>query len=204
MANNKIHEIHASADSVPYWNERHVTRNALALRSLEIADAVILNEADLTKLRDVDMLQERDLSSVTKPIYLQFDGKKSEGRFIIGLLMSLSETDERVTVVPYSNNNDEGKMWPYDVYFEITKVCEKEATVTTHPFHPAALQDKMDEEAKAHFTALSGIALSFLTLLGTGALAIGPEKEDMSKLNKRRGKDGKPPVKADCQIVWNN
>lgn len=64
----------------------------------------------MTKLRDVDMLQ-RDLSSVTKPIYLQFDGKKSEGRFIIGLLMSLSETDERVTVVPYSNNNDEGKMY---------------------------------------------------------------------------------------------
>lgn len=204
MANNKIHEIHASAESVPYWNERHVTRNALALRSLEIADAVVLTEADLVKLRDVDMLQERDLSHVTKPIYLQFDGKKSDGRFIIGLLMSLSEEDERVTVVPYSNNNEQGKMWPYDVYFEITKVCEKEATATTHPFHPAALQDRMDEEAKAHFTALSGIALSFLTLLGTGALEIGPEKENVTKLNKRRGKDGKPPVKADCQIVWNN
>lgn len=203
MAKNKIHEIHASADSVPYWNERHVTRNALALRSLEIANAVVLTEADLITLRDVDMLQERDLSHIQKPIYLQFDGKKSEGRFIIGLLMSLSEEDKRITVVPYSNNNEPGKMWPYDIYFEITKVCEKEATVTTHPFHPAALQDKMDDEAKAHFTALSGIALSFLTLMGTGALEIGPETEDVSKLNKRRGKDGKPPVKADCQIVWN-
>lgn len=202
MAKNKIHEIYASADSVPYWNERHVTRNALALRSLEIANAVVLTEADLIKLRDTDMVQERDLSHIQKPIYLQFDGKKSDGRFIIGLLMSLSE-DGRITVVPYSNNNEQGKMWPYDIYFEITKVCEKEATVTTHPFHPAALQDKMDEEAKAHFTALSGIALSFLTLMGTGALEIGLETEDVSKLNKRRGKDGKPPVKADCQIVWN-
>lgn len=202
MAKNKIHEIYASADSVPYWNERHVTRNALALRSLEIANAVVLTEADLIKLRDTDMVQERDLRHIQKPIYLQFDGKKSDGRFIIGLLMSLSE-DGRITVVPYSNNNEQGKMWPYDIYFEITKVCEKEATVTTHPFHPAALQDKMDEEAKAHFTALSGIALSFLTLMGTGALEIGLETEDVSKLNKRRGKDGKPPVKADCQIVWN-
>lgn len=203
MANNKIHEIMASAESVPYWNERHVTRNALALRSLEMSDAVVLTEADLIKLRDTDMLQERDLSRILKPIYLQFDGNKSDGRFIIGMLMSLSEGDKRVTVVPYSNNNDQGKMWPYDIYFEITKACEKEASVTTHPFHPAALQDKMDDEAKAHFTALSGIALSFLTLLGTDVLNIGPEKEDMSKLNKRRAKDGKPPVKADCQIVWN-
>lgn len=202
MANNKVHEIFSGAESVPYWNERHVTRNALALRSLELADAIVLSEAEVGKLLSVDLAQERDLSHMNKPIYLQFDGNRSDKRFIIGLLMSLSEEDERVTVVPYSNNNDAGQMWPYDIYFEFTKLYEKNAVVTTHPFHPVALQDKMDQASKDHFTVLSGIALSFLTLLGNDKLLIGEPTENMTKLNKRRGKDGKPPVKADCQIVW--
>lgn len=202
MATNKAHEIFSGAESVPYWNERHVTRNALALRSLELADAVVLTSAEVDKLVQVDLLQERELCNITRPIYLQFDGNRSDKRFIIGLLMSVSEEDDRVTVVPYSNNNDEGKMWPYDIYFEINNACDVKASVTTHPFHPAALQDKMDDVAKDHFTAISGIALSFLTALGTGVLDIGEPTENMSKLNKRRGKDGKPPVKADCQIVW--
>lgn len=204
MANNKIHDIHASAESVPYWNERHVTRNALALRSLEMSTPVVLTPADLDKIASVDLIQKRDLAHITAPVYLQFNGNSDvTGRFIIGLLISIGSEDT-ITVVPYSNNNDQKMMWPYDIYFEITKAGQENASVTTHPFHPAALQDRMDDAAKAHFTALSAIALGFLTALGTKDLTIGPETEDVTKLNKRRGKDGKPPIKADCQIVWNN
>lgn len=207
MPFNKVHDLMDDAPTVPYMDTRHVTRAGLILNTVAKSRAVCLTQTDMDRLMDrtisegefnMDYLREQG------PIVLQFDGHRDNaGRFVISQLIVPMMELPQIHCYPFSNNNEQGRMWPYDKHYQIGNVGDlKSITLTTRDTHPLAHVEELDEVGKTHLSALSAITLKFLLGLQEGWFTLEEDSNDYTKLNAKRAKSKKSPLVPDNSLVW--
>jgi hypothetical protein len=207
MPFNKYHQIVDDAFSYPYMNDAHVTRAGLLLGTIDKSKPVPLSKAFVDRLlrvepksEGVDMVKLRELG----PVVLQLDGVSDEGpRFIISILVVPMDEKEQIHCYPYSNNNPEEKMWPYDKHFVISNLTPlADIQVSARETHPLAGAEGLDPIGVDHMTAMTTIVLKFVIGLQQGDIELVPDTTDYSKLNAKRAKSKKAPIKGDYLPVF--
>jgi len=207
MPFNKIHDIQDDAVSYPYMDKAHITRAGLMLNTLDKATPIPLSKTDVDRLLQVhpennfiNMAAARERG----PVLLQFDGQRDDnGRFIVAVLVVPMNEVDQIHCYPYSNNNPEQKMWPYDKHFMISSVDNLETlNVAARNTHPLAAEAELDEAGRTHMSALSAIVVKFLVAAQQGTVTFTEETKDYSKLNKKRKESKKNPIRPDYILEW--
>lgn len=206
MPMNKVHDILDDAFSYPYMDKSHLTRAGLMLNTIDKSKAVPLSQANTDRLLaslspdELSMERARELG----PVVLQFDGQRDDkGRFIIGVLVVPMLEVDQIHCYPYSNNNEQQKMWPYDKHFVISNVGDiKKLNIQARSTHPAAVGEELDEVGKTHMSALSAIVVKFLLAHQDGSISLTKENADYTKLNKKRAAAKKNLIKPDYLLEW--
>lgn len=207
MPINKVHDIVDDAFSYPYADKMHLTRAGLMLNTIDKSKPVVITPDDTDRL--MALVAEGDILSMDKarelgPITLQFDGQRDDkGRFIIGVLVVPMDEVSQIHCYPYSNNNEEQKMWPYDKHFMISNVGDlTKLNIVSRSTHPLAVGVDLDEAGSTHMSALSAMVIKTLVAFQQGAVELAQEGRDYSKLNKKRVSGKKSPVKPDYFLEW--
>ena len=205
MPFNKVHDILDDSLSYPYMDKVHLTRAGLMLNTIAQSKPVVLSQEDCRRIidhpsRQVDMAAARELG----PMVLQFDGQRDgDGRFIICILLVPMQERDELRCYPYSNNNTDQKMWPYDKHFVILNPSDlSKMDIQESSTHPLADTEKLDEKASSHMGALSAVALKFLMGLQGGIFTLIPEGRNYDKLNKKRQASKKSPIQPDNLLEW--
>ena len=205
MPFNKVHDILDDSLSYPYMDKTHVTRAGLMLNTVSQSTPVVLTQEDCVRIID-ERSTPVDMPALRKfgPIVLQFDGQRdTEGRFIIALLVVPMQEEDQIRCYPYSNNNADHKMWPYDKHFTILNPSDlAKLDIRESSTHPLADTEKLDEVAGSHMAALSAVALKFVMGLQKGVFTLGKEGRDYTKLNKKRLASKKSPIQPDNLLEW--
>lgn len=209
MPLNKYHKIIDDAFSYPYMNDAHVTRAGLLLGTIDKAKPIPISTEGLDRLLEimpvgdfdgVDMAKLRELG----PVVIQFDGIKDDGpRFVINILVVPMDEKEQIHCYPYSNNNPEGKMWPYDKHFVISNLTPlKDVQVSARETHPLAGAEGLDDIAVEHMTAMTAIVMKLIIGLQQGSVELVQDTTSYAKLNAKRLKNKKAPIKGDFIPVF--
>lgn len=207
MPFNKVHDILDDAFSYPYMDTAHLTRAGLMLNTIDKSKAVPLTQTDCDRLLALkasddilSMKAARDLG----PIVLQFDGQRDDkGRFIIAILVVPMDEVSQIHCYPYSNNNDEQKMWPYDKHFMISNVGDlNKLQIQARNTHPLAAKAELDEAGANHMSSLSAIVVKFLVAHQQGTISLAKENNAYEKLNKKRAAMKKNLIKPDYLLEW--
>lgn len=207
MPINKVHDILDDALSYPYADKMHLTRAGLMLNTVDKAKPVVLTATDsdrLMALEIVDNVLSMEKVRELGNIILQFDGERDDtGRFIIDLLLVPMAEVDQIHCYPYSNNNHEQKMWPYDKHFMISNVGDlAKLNIVSRSTHPLAVGVDLDKAGSSHMSALSAMVIKTLIALQQGSVELSQEGRDYSKLNKKRVSGKKSPVKPDYFLEW--
>lgn len=207
MPYNKAHDILDDSLSFPYMDKTHVTRAGLMLNTLDKSRPIVLSAKDCDRL--LEMKAVEDALSMDKirelgPLVVQFDGQRdTEGRFIIAVLVVPMQEVSQIHCYPYSNNNKDEKMWPYDKHFMINNVgVLSKLDIQARSTHPLAEGEQLDELAKTHMSALSAIVVKLLVALQQGSATLEREGKDYTKLNKKRIAAKKSTLKPDYFLEW--
>lgn len=206
MPFNKVHEIQDDASAYPYMDKVHLTRAGLMLNTLDKCKAVPLTNDDVLRLgalptgNILSIEAARELGAVL----LQFEGQRDQdGRFIIGVLIVPMNEVDQIHCYPYSNNNEQHKMWPYDKHFMLSNFGDLEhLNVQARNTHPLAAEAELDEKGKAHMSALAAIVVKFLSAVQQQSLSLTMETKDYTKLNKKRKDAKKNLIKPDYLPEW--
>lgn len=207
MPFNKVHDILDDAFSYPYMDTAHLTRAGLMLNTIDKSKAVPLSPQDCDRLLQVQAKDDHlsiEAARELGPIVLQFDGQRDDnGRFIIAVLVVPMDEVPQVHCYPYSNNNDEQKMWPYDKHFMISNVGElNKLQIQARNTHPLAANAELDEAGANHMSALSAVVVKFLVALQQGTISLTEEQKSYDKLNKKRAAAKKNLIKPDYILEW--
>lgn len=205
MPFNKVHDILDDAFSYPYMDKAHLTRAGLMLNTIDKCRAVPLSQDTTNRMLALEVVESLSIDSARElgPILLQFDGQRDDaGRFIIGVLVVPMAEVDQIHCYPYSNNNTEQKMWPYDKHFVISNLSDTaKLMITSRSTHPLSEGENLDEAGTSHMSALSAMVVKFLSATQSGVTLV-QEDRDYTKLNKKRAAVKKNLIKPDYLLEW--
>ena len=188
MPKNKVHRVIEDSYEFDYIDEKQLTRIGLALASLGNSNALVISKDDLVDLGSlVEVEIDRDLSKLAdKMICIQFTDK-----YTIVLAISVSVEDKTVIAVPFSDNNEDDKFEPYDLYIRLENFDKKDFTMEVHAINPWAEGEDINPAAWDHAVSLSALMTLTLTALQSDKVELVEVVENLDKINKKRIKNKK-------------
>lgn len=140
---------------------------------------------DIRELLEVPKDTKVDFNNLAglPPILLGFSHKSMQ----ISVLLVLDKDSGHIQCYPFSNINEEGKWWAYEVAFDLTP----DDRIEIRPVHPLAQYADPTKEMMDHLEILATVCSVFISRLQNEDFELVEEMVNYSKINKKRAKQGK-------------
>jgi hypothetical protein len=195
--NNKRHNIIDDA-----WDMKaellggatHTLRVGLAVNTVAKALPIIIH--DVLKLAVEKPKIDHSTLAKDLPVLLHFQSDDA----MVAILVVHDEVTNNIQCYPFSNLNEGGYWWLYEMGFDITK----NGFIEIRPVHPL-LEEMEFEPTKGmmdHVEALATLVGSFLHRLQAGEITVVEGTQDYSKINKKRVRNGREAIINDWNIEY--
>lgn len=117
---------------------------------------------------------------------------------MVAILVVHDKDTNHIQCYPFSNLNDSGHWWVYEVAFDIVPG----GFIEIRPVHPLVEKFDPTQGFMDHLEALATIVGSFIQRYQAGEITVKEREEDFTKLNLKRVKANREPIINDWELLY--